>query len=142
MSRSSLLPDAESFSYTTRRIFTLSGTVKCMPRSWHSATSYLYLRLTVSPQISQCATRFSFDQPQSGQVRRGALGLCEIDFLPHFTQAMRRCSSPSSFPHLHSQLPIVYSTNSSEQVWRKSEIGKIDLNTACRPMSSRSAGAV
>src|SRR6185436_8803000 len=142
MSRISFCPEAVSFSYTTSRIFTLSGTVKCMPRSWHSATSYLYLRLTGSPQISQWTTRFSLDQPQSGQVRRGAFGLCEIDFFPHLTQAMRRCSSPSSLPHLHSQFPMVYSTNSSEQVCRKSEIGKIDLNTACSPMSSRSWGAV
>src|SRR6185369_14815356 len=111
MSRISLLPEVASFSNTTRRIFTLSGTVKCMPRSWHSATSYLYLRLTGSPQISQCTTRFSFDQPQSGQTRRGFFGVWEIDFLPHLTQAMRRCSSPSSLPHLHSQFPIVYSTN-------------------------------
>src|SRR5262249_38236459 len=118
MSRISLLPEAESFSKTTRRIFTLSGTVKCMPRSWHSPTSYLYFRLTGSPQISQCTTRFSFDQPQSGQVSRGAFGFWEIVFLPHFLQAIRRCSRPSSLPHLHSQLPIVYSTNSSEQVCR------------------------
>src|SRR5881296_2288263 len=97
-----------------------------MPRSWHSATSYLNLSDTGSPHISQWSTRFSFAQPQSGQVCRGAFGFWEIVF----------------FPHLHSQLPMVNSTNSSEQVWRKSEIGKIDLKTACNPVSSRSAGAV
>jgi len=43
---------------------------------------------------------------------------------------------------LHSQFPIVYSTNSSEQVCRKSWIGKIERNTACRPALSRSAGGV
>ena len=116
MSLISFDPEAESFSYTTSRIFTLRGTVKCMPRSWHSATSYLNLSETGSPHISQWSTRFSFAQPQSGQVCRGALGFCEIVFFPHFTQVMRRCSSPSSFPHLHSQFPMVYSTNSSEQV--------------------------
>jgi len=113
-----------------------------MPRSWHSATSYLNLSDTGSPHISQWSTRFSFAQPQSGQVCRGAFGFWEMVFLPHFTQVIRRCSRPSSLPHLHSQLPMVYSTNSSEHVWRKSEIGKMDLKTACSPVSSRSAGAV
>src|SRR5262245_25402680 len=142
MSRISLFPDSASFSYTTSRIFTLRGTVKCMPRSWHSATSDLNFRLTGSPQISQCATRLSFDHPQSGHVRRGALGFWEIVFLPHFVQAILRCSNPSSLPHLHSQFPLAYSTNSTDPVCRKSEIGKIGLNAACRPVSSRSAGAV
>src|SRR5258706_9720249 len=110
MSRISFEPDSVSFSYTTRRILTLRGTVKCMPRSWHSSTSYLNLRPTGSPHISQCITRLSLDQPQSGQVWRGAFGFCEIVFLPHFTQVIRRFSRPSSLPHLHSQLPMVYST--------------------------------
>jgi hypothetical protein len=39
-------------------------------------------------------------------------------------------------------LPIEYSMNSSDEFSRKSEIGKTDLNTACRPTSSRSAGSV
>ena len=44
-------------------------------------------------------------------------------------------------PHLHSQLPIEYSMNSSDEFSRKSLIGKTDLKTDCRPASSRSDGS-
>ena len=49
-------------------------------------------------------------------------------------------SRPTRRPHLHSQLPIEYSTNSSEQFSRRSVMGKTLLNTDCSPASSRSAG--
>ena len=60
---------------------------------------------------------------------------------PQPTHAFRRWCSPCSRPHLHSQFPIEYSMNSSDEFSRKSLIGKTDLNTDCRPMSSRSEGS-
>ena len=60
---------------------------------------------------------------------------------PQFEQGLRRWFSPASLPHLHSQLPIEYSMNSSDEFSRKSLIGKTDLKTDCSPASSRSAGS-
>src|SRR5687768_8744202 len=60
--------------------------------------------------------------------------------VPQPSHLARRCSRPLSLPHLHSQLPIEYSMNSSDEFSRKSLIGKTDLNTDCRPASSRSEG--
>src|SRR6185503_7714507 len=54
---------------------------------------------------------------------------------------MRRYSRPRSSPHLHCQSPIEYLTKSSEQVSRKSENGKIEVNTACRPWLIRLSGS-
>src|ERR1700740_3828017 len=60
---------------------------------------------------------------------------------PHCLQGFRRWCSPASLPHLHSQLPVEYSMNSSDEFSRKSEIGNTDLNTDCSPASSRSEGS-
>src|ERR671914_2790536 len=57
---------------------------------------------------------------------------------PQFLQGLRRWCRPDSLPHLHSQLPIEYSMNSSDEFSRKSLMGKTDLNTDCSPASSRS----
>src|ERR1043166_7543538 len=59
---------------------------------------------------------------------------------PQLLHGLRRWCRPCSLPHLHSQLPIEYSMNSSEEFSRKSLIGKTDLNTDWRPASSRSLG--
>ena len=59
---------------------------------------------------------------------------------PHWLQGLRRWCRPWSLLHLHSQLPIEYSMNSSDEFSRKSEIGNTDLKTDCSPASSRSAG--
>ena len=61
-----------------------------------------------------------------------------MSVVPQFTQGFRRWCSPQSRPHLHSQLPMEYSMNSSDEFSRKSLIGKTDLNTDCSPPSSRS----
>jgi hypothetical protein len=50
MSRMLRVPVSGSLSQTTRRMVTLRGTVKFIPRSWHSGTSYLNFRATGSPQ--------------------------------------------------------------------------------------------
>jgi hypothetical protein len=44
-------------------------------------------------------------------------------------QGLRRWCRPASLPHLHSQLPIEYSMNSSDEFSRKSLIGNTDLKT-------------
>src|SRR6266516_4893633 len=61
--------------------------------------------------------------------------------LPQLSHGLRRWWSPANRPHLHSQLPIEYSMNSSDEFSRKSLIGKTDLKTDCRPASSRSEGS-
>ena len=52
---------------------------------------------------------------------------------PQLVQVVRRYSRPFISPHLHCQSPIVYLTKSSEQVSRKSENGKMLVNTDCKP---------
>src|SRR2546427_12304147 len=59
---------------------------------------------------------------------------------PQALHGLRRWWSPWSLPHLHSQLPIEYSMNSSDEFSRKTLIGKTDLNTDWSPASSRSLG--
>src|SRR3990172_9109377 len=109
---------------------TFSGTEYVMPRSWHSSTSYLSFKPTESPQVSQTVPRFSFALPQEGQgISRSPMGLVRM-VAPQPVHLRRRCCRPSSFPHLHSQTPIAYSTNWSSQFSRKSVMGKIDLKTA------------
>src|SRR5215467_9338831 len=100
-----------------------------MPRSWHSSTSYFSLSATVLPQMSQTSPRAWFALPQRGhRTSRSPYGSA-ISVVPHWLQGLRRCSSPCSLLHLHSQLPIEYSMNSSEEFSRKSLIGKTDLKT-------------
>src|SRR3990172_4249213 len=130
MSRIDFWPESASFSNTTRRIFTFSGTAKFISRSWHSATSYLCLSATLSPQLSQKRTWLGLAAPQCGQETVAALGVCTIQRRPQALQVVRRCSMPSSCPHLHSQLPMEYCTNSSEQVSLKSEMGNTDFKNA------------
>src|SRR5258705_7713833 len=113
-----------------------------MPRSWHSGTSYLNFRATVSPHSSQTRAALRLMRPHSGQVTSVDFTPGETNFLPQPLQVVRRFSIPMRLPHLHSHCPMEYSTNSSEQVSRKSVMGNTDLNTACSPASSRSAGAV
>src|SRR5215217_7415794 len=112
-----------------------------MPRSWHSATSYLSLSLTVLPQMSQTSPRAWLPLPQRGQSTSRSPYGSAISVAPQLTQGLRRWCRPASRPHLHSQLPIEYSMNSSDEFSRKSLIGNTDLNTDCRPASSRSEGS-
>src|SRR2546422_9254426 len=113
-----------------------------MPRSWHSATSYLNLSTTVSPHSSQVRAAFLLTWPHSGHEISRDFTPGTMNFLPQPEQVVRRFSMPTRAPHLHSHCPMEYSTNSRQQFSRKSVIGKTDLKTACRPDSSRSAGAV
>src|SRR4030095_505567 len=133
MSRIDRLPVSGSLSQTTRRIVTLRGTVKFMPRSWHSGTSYLNFKATGSPQWSQISTVLRDAVPHSGQAIEIALEFAAMVRLPHEPHVILRRSIPSRLPHLHSQFPMEYSTNSSELVYRKSWMGNSDLKTACSP---------
>src|SRR3954468_12803409 len=110
-----LTPVPGSLFQTTRRIVTLSGTAYVMPRSWHSSTSYFSFRPTVLPQISQTSPRASFGLPQRGHHTSCSRYGWATSVCPQFTQGLRRWCSPASRPHLHSQLPIEYSMNSSDE---------------------------
>src|SRR6185436_5391162 len=112
-----------------------------MPRSWHSSTSYFSFRPTVLPQMSQMSPRASLGLPQRGQSTSCSPYGSAISVWPQLVQGCRRWCRPARRPHLHSQLPIEYSMNSSEEFSRKSEIGNTDLNTDCSPASSRSEGS-
>ena len=111
-----------------------------MPRSWHSSTSYFSLSATVWPQMSQTSPRAWLAVPHFGQSTSLSPYGSAISVCPQFLHGFRRWCRPCSLAHLHSQLPIEYSMNSSDEFSRKSLIGKTDLNTDCRPWSSRSDG--
>src|SRR5215467_3905658 len=140
MSRIVLTPVSGSLFHTTRRIVTLSGTAYVMPRSWHSSTSYFSFNATVLPQMSQTSPRAWFALPHRGHSTSRSPYGSAMSVWPHWLHGLRRCCRPWSLPHLHSQLLIEYSMNSSEEFSRKSLIGNTDLNTDCRPASSRSLG--
>src|SRR3954462_10816720 len=135
-----LAPVSGSLFHTTRRIVTFSGTANVMPRSWHSSTSYFSFRPTVFPQMSQTSPRAWLALPQRGHSTSRSPYGSAMSVAPHWLQGLRRWCSPWSLLHLHSQLPIEYSMNSSDEFSRKSEIGNTDLKTDCSPASSRSAG--
>src|SRR6186713_1818057 len=141
MSRIVLTPVSGSLFQTTRRIVTLRGTANVMPRSWHSSTSYLSFICTVVPHRSHTSPRASLARPHDGQITAPSPYGSATSTVPHPSHFLRRCSRPASRPHLHSQLPIEYSMNSSDEFSRKSLIGKTDLKTDCRPASSRSEGS-
>ncbi len=138
MSRIVLTPVSGSLFQTTRRMVTLRGTANVMPRSWHSSTSYLSFIATVVPQMSQTSPRASLAVPHDGQITAPSPYGSATSTAPQESHFLRRCSSPASRPHLHSQFPIEYSMNSSDEFSRKSLIGKTDLKTDWRPTSSRS----
>ena len=135
-----LAPVSGSLSQTTSRMVTFRGTAKVMPRSWHSSTSYLSFSPTGSSQVSQVMGVFSFRCPHLGQwISRSPRGSMMM-VAAQKVQGRPSLSRPTRRPHLHSQLPMEYSTNSSEQFSRRSVMGKTLLNTDCRPASSRSPG--
>ncbi len=138
MSRMVFAPVSGSLFQTTRRMVTFSGTANVMPRSWHSSTSYFSFSATVLPQISQTSPSTMFGRPQRGQSTSRSPYGSAISTLPQPAHGFRRWCSPCSLPHLHSQLPMEYSMNSSDEFSRKSLIGNTDLNTDCSPASSRS----
>src|SRR6476646_2006653 len=140
MSRMVFTPVSGSLFQTTRRIVTFSGTAYVMPRSWHSSTSYFSFSPTVFPQMSQTSPRAWLALPQRGQSTSRSPYGSATSVAPQLLHGLRRWCRPESLPHLHSQLPIEYSMNSSEEFSRKSLIGNTDLNTDCRPASSRSLG--
>src|SRR4029450_5667423 len=104
-----------------------------MPRSWHSSTSYFSLRPTVLPQMSQTSPRASLGLPQRGQSTSCSPYGSATSVWPQLTHGLRRWCSPARRPHLHSQLPIEYSMNSSDEFSRKSLIGKNDLSNEVGP---------
>src|SRR4029079_10887671 len=91
--------------------------------------------------MSQTSPRAWLGLPQRGHSTSWSPNGSAISTLPQPAHGFRRWCSPCSLPHLHSQLPIEYSMNSSEEFSRKSLIGNTDLNTDCRPASSRSEGS-
>src|SRR5687767_1802391 len=140
MSRIVLTPVSGSLFQTTRRIVTFSGTANVMPRSWHSSTSYFSFSVTVWPHTSHSSPRASFSLPQFGHSTWPSPYGSAVRMWPQLLHSLRRWCRPLSRPHLHSQLPMEYSMNSSDEFSRKSLIGNTDLKTDCRPASSRSEG--
>src|SRR6186713_2329269 len=138
MSRMVLTPVSGSLFQTTRRIVTFSGTAYVMPRSWHSSTSYFSFSATVWPQMSQTSPRAWLPVPHFGHRTSLSPYGSQIRVWPQLLHGLRRWCRPCNLPHLHSQLPMEYSMNSSDEFSRKSLIGNTDLNTDCSPWSSRS----
>src|SRR5947209_20476133 len=91
--------------------------------------------------MSHFVTRFLFTKPHSVQVTVSSCGWSVMILAPQLVQVMRRYSRPLSSPHLHCQSPIAYLTKSSEQVSRKSENGKMPVNTDCRAGFGGSSGS-
>src|SRR4030095_14479838 len=112
-----------------------------MPRSWHSSTSYFSFIPPVWPQMSQTSPRAWFATPQRGQSTSWSPYGSATSVAPQFLHGLRRWCRAARLAALHSQLPIEYSINSSDEFSRKSLIGKTDLNTDCSPASSRSDGS-
>src|SRR3970040_115652 len=111
-----------------------------MPRSWHSSTSYFSFSETVWPQMSQTSPRAWFALPHRGQSTSRSPYGSATSVAPQLQQGFRKWCSPDSLPHLHSQLPMEYSMNSSDEFSRKSLMGNTDLKTDWSPASSRSDG--
>ena len=95
--------------------------------------SYFSFRLTGSPQRLQNVEILRLNVPHlehtTSSMEKGLVMITP----PQDLQLLRRWDSPFKLVHLHSQLPIEKSTNSSEETPRKSQIGKTELNTACKP---------
>src|SRR6187551_2235662 len=104
-----------------------------MPRSWQSAIEYSRCRSTGLPQVSHFVTRFLLTKPHWWQVTVSSCGWSVMIRAPQLVQLVRRYSRPFRSPHLHCHSPIEYFTKSSEQVSRKSENGKMLVNTDCSP---------
>src|SRR2546430_10612844 len=130
MSRMVFTPVSGSLFQTTRRMVTLSGTAYVMPRSWHSSTSYFSFIATVWPQMSQTSPRAWLAMPQRGQSTSWSPYGSATSVAPQFLQGFRRWCRPESLPHLHSQLPIEYSMNSSDEFSRKSDRKSTRLNSS------------
>src|SRR6185437_305907 len=120
---------------------TLSGAEYVMPRSSHSLTSYFNCNVTGSPHLLQKVGVFLLNAPHFAQITSPDLYGFVTTEAPQLRQVARRWCNPRRWPHLHSQLPIAYSTKSSWLTPRKSLIGNTELNTDCRPSSSRSPGS-
>src|SRR5215831_1350253 len=125
-----------------RRIVTFSGAEYVMPRSSHSATSYLSCKPTGSPHLLQKSGVLALYVPHLPQSTSPGWKGSVITVLPQLRQVVRRWCSPLRCPHLHSQLPMEKSTKASSETLRKSVIGKTDWKTDCRPLSSRSLGSL
>ena len=110
-----------------------------MPRSWHSSTSYLSFSADrVAADVADVAARLVPLAAARAEHLAVAVRVGHQRGAAVARTASAGGAGPTSLPHLHSQLPIEYSMNSSEEFSRKSLIGKTDLNTDCSPASSRS----
>ena len=91
--------------------------------------------------MSQTSPRAWLAMPQRGHRTSWSPYGSAMRVAPQLLHGLRRWCRPWSLPHLHSQFPIEYSMNSSEEFSRKSLIGNTDLNTDWSPASSRSEGS-
>src|SRR5579859_4838283 len=96
---------------------------------------------TGSPHLLQNVGVFLLNVPHLWQMTSPVWYGFVTTEAPQFRQVARRWCKPFMLPNLHSQLPIEYSTTSSCDISRKSLIGNTEVNTDCKPPSSRSLGS-
>src|SRR5688572_28311050 len=102
--------------------------------------SYFNFRLTGSPQRLQNVEILRLNVPHFEHTTSSMEKEFVMITFPQDRQLLRKCDRPFRLVHLHSQLPIEKFTNSKEETPLKSLIGKTELKTASRPMSSLSPG--
>src|SRR5579872_5422605 len=106
MSRIERFPVSASLSKIVRRIVTFNGAEYDMPRSSHSATSYLSCKPTGSPHLLQKSGVLALYVPHLPHSTSPGWKGSVITVLPQLRQVVRRWCKPFRCPHLHSQLPI------------------------------------
>src|SRR5271157_3173999 len=108
------------------RMVTFSGAEYVMPRSSHSATSYFSCSPTGSPHLLQKSGVLALYVPHLPQSTSPGWNGSVFTVAPQLRHVVRRWFSPLRWPHLHSQLPMAYSTKSNCEMLRKSVIGNTD----------------
>src|SRR6516162_7961538 len=97
-----------------------------MPRSSHSATSYLSCSPTGSPHLLQKSGVLALYVPHLVQRTSPRWNGSVFTVAPQLRHVVRKWFSPLRWPHLHSQFPMAYSTKSNCETLRKSVIGNTD----------------
>ena len=114
-----------------------------MPRSSHSATSYFNCRATGSPQRLQNVTMFLLNVPHLWQSTSPAWN-GSVRISRRSSDYGRWCADDADPSGCRTCTPSCRSNSRRTRAGsepRKSEIGKTELKTLCKPASSRSFGS-